>query len=107
VDEGILYLFLAVHLEIYNRRHLVWLHMNTVHYQISHTKINQHGGHYWPVSSIYIWNENSSLKSETKVTEIEELLDVRSRLFIVFACADGQELQGVCRNFVFLLRFKD
>jgi hypothetical protein len=28
------------------------------------------------LSSIYIWNENSSPKSEVKMAEIEELLDV-------------------------------
>jgi hypothetical protein len=32
-----------------------------------------------PLSSIYIWSENSSPKRESKMAEIEELLDVSSR----------------------------
>jgi hypothetical protein len=45
------------------------------------TKIigSQSQRNFFPVSSIYIWSENSSPKSEAKVAEIEELLDVNFR----------------------------
>jgi hypothetical protein len=35
-------------------------------------------------SSIKIWSENSSPKSEAKMAEIEELLDVSSSPFLLF-----------------------
>jgi hypothetical protein len=74
------------------------------------------------LSSIYIWIKNSSTKSESKDGaisypeplsfplnddgpgyEIEDgEIDVQCQsLFIVFVCAVGTKLQGMCRNFVF------
>ena len=46
--------------------------------------------HTEPVSSIYIWSENSSSKSEAKMAEIEELLNIRrSSSFLLFLfCAE-------------------
>ena len=39
------------------------------------------------MSSIYIWSENSSPKSEGNMVEIEELLDVSSSPFLLFLYA--------------------
>jgi hypothetical protein len=45
------------------------------------------------VSSIYIWSENSSPKSEAKMAEIEELIGRQFQsLSIVFVCAVNTKL---------------
>jgi hypothetical protein len=57
------------------------------------------------VSSIYM---NSSPKRKAKMAEIKELFGVSSSPFLLFLSARlTQSWQGVCRNFVFRLRFKE
>jgi hypothetical protein len=44
------------------------------------------------VTSIYIWSENSSPKSEAMTEEIEELLDVSSSPFLLLLSARLKKL---------------
>jgi hypothetical protein len=46
------------------------------------------------VSSIYIWSVNSNPKSEVKMAEIGEVLDVSVPISIVFVCAVNMKLQA-------------
>jgi hypothetical protein len=53
------------------------------------------------MSQNYVFN-HSTPKSEARMTEIEELLDVSSSPFLLFLSARLiRSWQGVCRNLVF------
>jgi hypothetical protein len=63
---------------------LVWGKWFTWYQSCENTTILPFG-----MSSIYVWSENSSPKSEDKMAEIEELLNVSSSPFLLFKVFSG------------------